>query len=212
MLHVACVRWGNKYGPEYVERLRRGVTRHMPSVPWCFDVFDESRLPAGVAGWWNKLALFAADAFPHGDRVVYFDLDTLIRGPLDLLVRRTEEIMLLRDPFNPKQNYSSACMLWTAGCADFWDRWNEQNRPTDGFKIRKSKGDQAFIQWCIENPRSKEARRLRPARLQDVLPGMFRSYKVDCAAGPRDAAVVLFHGKPAMHEVVDAWVTEEWSA
>lgn len=73
-LTVACVRWGDKYGPEYVVRLAAGVRRHLRRdhrfVCYTDDV-EALREAAGVVakplgtacggwrGWWHKAFLFS---------------------------------------------------------------------------------------------------------------------------------------------------------
>jgi Tetratricopeptide repeat len=77
-LTVVCLKWGTKYGPEYVNRLARGVARHL-STPHTFVCFTEDStgidssavrvhpLPAAAAavqlqGWWQKACLFSPEA------------------------------------------------------------------------------------------------------------------------------------------------------
>ncbi|CAM9860721.1 unnamed protein product [Sphacelaria rigidula] len=97
-LTVVCVRWGDKYGVEYVERLAKGVSRNLRK--WrhgfvCFtDDVESLRSIEGVeprllgqrcrewSGWWNKAFLFSREAGLTG-RVLYIDLDTVISGRLD---------------------------------------------------------------------------------------------------------------------------------
>lgn len=72
---MACIRWGRKYGPEYVERLAAGVRRHLQRDHRfvCFtDDPDALSAMAGVVakplgtaacgewrGWWHKTFLFS---------------------------------------------------------------------------------------------------------------------------------------------------------
>ena len=69
-----CVKWGTKYGPEYVNRLAAGVKRHLSVCPFRFICFTENEEGLGplveakplmvqdMAGWWNKISLFRC---PH---------------------------------------------------------------------------------------------------------------------------------------------------
>lgn len=73
-LTVVCVRWGDKYGPDYVERLASGVRRNMHRR-YTFVCFTDD-VPAldgmtgvvarttgtccgGWKGWWHKAFLFS---------------------------------------------------------------------------------------------------------------------------------------------------------
>lgn len=74
-LTVACVRWGDKYGAEYVERLAAGVRRHLRRDHHfvCYtDDMEALRGTVGIAarplgtacgeewrGWWHKAFLFS---------------------------------------------------------------------------------------------------------------------------------------------------------
>jgi uncharacterized Rossmann fold enzyme len=156
-------------------------------------------LPSGLIGWWNKLALFADDAFPKGERVLYFDLDTVITGPLDDIAAYRGEFAILRDVYRPK-GYQSSVMAWEAGnfTTRFWDTWDAcGRREVEG-------GDQAWIEerlaWIMREPDI----------FQKLFPGQFRSYKIDCTEFvPKGTRVVFFHGLPRPHQA-GGWVTDVW--
>lgn len=74
LLTVACVRWGDKYGPEYVERLAAGVRRHLRRSHRFVCYTDDVEALSGKAGiaamplatgggewrgWWHKAFLFS---------------------------------------------------------------------------------------------------------------------------------------------------------
>ena len=94
MLHICCIRAGEAFSPAYVSALfdmvRRNLAEGFAGEFVCFtDQPDKLEkgitvcpLPADLSGWWSKLALFRKGLFPDGDRVLFFDLDTLITGRL----------------------------------------------------------------------------------------------------------------------------------
>ena len=98
-------------------------------------------IPEGVTGWWAKLFLFSPDAFPKGERVLYFDLDTCITGPLDEIAAYDGPFAILRDVYRPK-GLQSSVMAWEAGnwTQLFWHRWLQQGKP------ELKGGDQAWIE------------------------------------------------------------------
>ena len=91
MITVACVWWGTKFPIDYVINLKASIERNT-TVDHKFICFSDKDVPnietrilkKGYDGWWNKLQLFDCS---HGlsERVIYFDLDTLITGDLDWL-------------------------------------------------------------------------------------------------------------------------------
>ena len=101
---VACVRNGTKYGTDYVYRLRAMVERHLKVPHWFVCLTDRpDELPDvvtvdikrhGLPGWFAKMALFEP-TWRNGQRVIYFDLDTVICGDLKPLAALAVELMAL---------------------------------------------------------------------------------------------------------------------
>ena len=129
-ISVLCVRFGTRYGREYVERLRNMVSRHL-TVPYEFFCLTDDQHPiegvrsivrphAGYAkGWWHKVHMFDPGLGLYG-RVLYFDLDIVIHNNLDKLVTGYgQEFLGIRDfnrKFNPQWNIlNSSVMSWPAG-------------------------------------------------------------------------------------------------
>lgn len=217
MLTVACVKWGKAYGPEYVNILFDMVRRNLPAkFPGRFVCLTDDPvgleegiqtlpLPPGLAGWWNKLALFAPERFPPGERVLYFDLDTVITGPLDQIAAYAGPFAILRDVYRP-QGLQSSVMAWEAGnwTQDIWKTWEFWNRP------EPVGGDQIWIEQ-ISQGMPKGFAHLATDIWQDIFPGKLRSYKQECRTEiPKGTSVVFFHGYPRPHEVIHGWVPEIW--
>jgi uncharacterized Rossmann fold enzyme len=206
-LTIACVKHGPLYGPDYVNILFDMVARNLgDDVNYTFACFtDEDRgfnplidvraLPGDLTGWWNKLALFRAETFEPGERIVYFDLDTLIVGKLDDIVSYRGPFAILRDFYRP-DGWQSAVMSWEAGTLDYvWDRWVGLGMPL------MAGGDQEWIERAVP----------KADLWQDLFPGKFLSYKVDATASAvQSASIVCFHGQPKAHNCNAQWVKEVW--
>ncbi len=223
MLHVACVRWGEAFGVEYVERLHDMVRRNLPhGFAGRFVCFTDrpadlshlagvetQPLSQGLTGWWAKLELLLADSFPEGDRVWFFDLDTVIVGPLDKLFEYPGAFGILEDVYRPG-GFQSSVMSWIAGTAlvrSIVPLWLEHGAP------RPPGGDQEVLElfWRAWLPAHIKGAPWPPDFLQELYPGAFRSYKVDCIWDiPKGTSVVFFHGRPRPHEVLTGWVPEVW--
>jgi hypothetical protein len=92
---VLCVKFGTKYGREYIERLRNMVSRHL-TVPYEFVCLTDDHHPIeGVRSivqpmknykkiWWHKVHMFDPN-LPINGRIVYFDLDVVIHNNIDNL-------------------------------------------------------------------------------------------------------------------------------
>jgi len=97
-VNIITIKWGGKYGPDYVNRLFRGVAKHLEREARfvCFtekgegidDGIDVLPLPAFDAPdshlWcnWRKLSLFRDD-LPIEGMALFLDLDLLITGRMD---------------------------------------------------------------------------------------------------------------------------------
>lgn len=188
---VCCVKTGDKYGADYVCRLRDGVARHMGAHQFiCFtdipvDGVDCRNLPADLPGWFAKLGLFKL-----GRPLIYFDLDVVITGDLSPLKCFSDRFSIIKDWWLP--GFNSSVMLLTGNERDIWYRFKAEMIP------RLTFGDQQYITEEIPNAAT-------------FPPNWFPSYKAnDCkAAAPPGAIAVIFHGNPKPHEC-SGWVNEAW--
>lgn len=228
MVTIACVKWGNKYTPDYVNILYNSVKRNL-TTPFKFACFTEN--PAGLLpeiqilklsnslqithashqGWWYKIELFAPNNGLTG-RVFYLDLDTAVTGNIDGLVNVTKDFIIVRDFYRGVRELEAAqscLMAWTAGSHNhlytkFMQNADEIMKTTGG-------GDQIWIQ------NNQQERKY----WQDLFPNQVISFKVHCMENkrewksnsilPNDTRVVCFHGLPRPHEVANhAWMKEHW--
>jgi hypothetical protein len=208
MLHVCCIRAGERFSPAYVVHLKDMVARNLdagfPGRFVCFtdrpqelpETIETAPLPAELPGWWSKLALFRKGLFPDGDRIVFFDLDTLITGPIDRLMTYDGDFGILADFYRP-QGLQSSVMAWRASLhSEIWESFEAAGCP-----MEDPGGDQAWIEHCQIKNRD---------RLQVAFPDMFVSYKKSSGLLPDKASVVIFHGLPRPHEVTEGWVPKVW--
>ena len=107
------MKWGSMYGPEYVNRLRAGVARHLPRAHRfvCFtddttglraDVealpLPELGLPEGHADRrWQKLAVFRKDLGGLRGTTLFLDLDVVIHDSLEPFFDAPGRFLIIRD-------------------------------------------------------------------------------------------------------------------
>ena len=92
--NVICVKWGDKFSSDHVNRLHRMVRKNV-SLPFTFYCMTED--PSGIDpdvnivplnlelelhAWWWKICLFENNIVP-GNVNVYFDLDVVIQNNVD---------------------------------------------------------------------------------------------------------------------------------
>jgi hypothetical protein len=213
MISVVCVEQGNylNRGAEYVARLQAMVAKHLGLAHEFVCLTDDparhaelrsrqdirlhklySPIRHGVAGWWCKVELFfeAYWCGAPGDRIVYFDLDTVIIGSIDALAQHKGIIHLDRWGW-ARQVYGSGVMVWDAGeHPEIWTRF-------DPAVMSRCHGDQDWITEVSTWP---------------ALPDSVRSYRYHCQeeGPPEGTSVVCFHGEPKPHQFAARWVAENW--
>jgi len=212
-----CVQAGNYCGrgAEYVNILYDMIVRAMPpgvvfrlvcltdDPAGLHKDIETIALPPEIRGWYGKLYMFKPDLFADGERVIYFDLDTLIVGKLDDLVAYEGQFATLEDFYYPNR-VGPAVIAWEAGfkASRIWSRWVTEGRPENPL------GD---LWWLNELDGGDFAK--RADKLQTLFPGAFASFKRDCDPyPPKGTKVVCFHGLPRPHEAAetDEWVAMAW--
>lgn len=227
---VICVRFGDLYGREYVEKLRNMVNRHL-TIPYRFVCLTDDQIPMeGVysiiqtnsgykKGWWHKLHMFDPD-LPLSGRILYFDLDVVIHANIDKLVTNyADEFVGIRDfnrKYHPSWRYlNSSVMSWSHGCES--NLWSEFHK--DPNSSQKVMGDQDYI-WKM----SKDRIRFFPdewiqsykweVRSRDdlVQTNGQRKFKTDdhVIRPNLECSVLVFHGEPKPKDVKDQFVVDHW--
>lgn len=235
---VACIKWGTRFGPEYVNRLYSGVRRNLsgpvrflcmtehfeglhpevevlrlPEEPFRAEM-DAALAKADRKGAMRKVSLFKPGRIPGLDGpVLGFDLDVVITGPLDELFTVSPGKVLMR--------------------ADWVEA--RRGRPTGhGSVFRFDPALHGFLYdtvavdpaGAVAKARGSEQRHTsteaRERGLFDYIPGDWVvSFKHDCYPPfplnwmtpprlPTASRVVCFHGHPKMDEAVAGYVS--WSA
>ena len=113
--HILCMKWGTKYGPEYVNRLYAMVRRHLrgdfrfvcltedgqgvrPEVT-CLPIppLNLQLAPGQRDGAWKKLTTFEADLHGLRGTALFLDLDVVIVGSLDAFFEHPGDFLIIRD-------------------------------------------------------------------------------------------------------------------
>lgn len=208
-MRVICVKWGDKYGPEWVYNLRAMVRRNL-TIDHDFvcmtdkPINDVTCVPCadGLPSWWSKVGLFRPGLFPGLN--LYIDLDVVITANLDNIWFEAQPGKVVApDDFSyslrkPKKGLgsemqrllggagtvNSSVMLWydDAGHA-VWDQFEVE-------KMSEVHGDQNWITQA-----------LWPHTLE-LLPDEWAcSYKYHIQRGEKPRPIVVFHGDPKVTQL-----------
>lgn len=229
-LTVLCVRFGTKYGREYVERLRNMAARHI-KVPYEFVCLTDDINPIeGVrsiiqplAGyhrlWWHKVHMFDA-GLPLSGRILYFDLDIIICADVEKLIRGSGNKFLgIRDfnrKFHPGWNIlNSSVMSWLHGQHSYIF----EDFKRDPLHAQKLLGDQDWI-WRVAKQKItfwpddviqsykweiRERGDLMVDRGKRKFKTVSNSTNID-----ENCCIVVFHGDPKPEDIQDKFVVDNW--
>ena len=113
--HILCMKWGTKYGPEYVNRLYAMVRRHLAGDFNFVCLTDDSVgirsevrcLPIPALGLelapgqpdraWKKLTTFTQDLYGMRGTALFLDLDVVVVGGLDAFFQQPGEFLIIHD-------------------------------------------------------------------------------------------------------------------
>ena len=219
---VICVKWGNKYGEEWVWRLKAAV-KHWFNADHDFVCMTDKPINGldcvecapDLPTWWSKVGLFRPGLFPG--RNIYLDLDVVLTDDITgLLGEFAPGKVVAPDDFsysliNPKHGLGPKMqkLLGGAGTVNssvmLWDS-DDGRRVWDAFhpeKMDEVHGDQNWITQA-----------LWPDKLQLLSPGWVCSYKYHVIQGVQPSPVVVFHGDPKpsqlgrYHPLYKSWIGE----
>ena len=144
MQTIVCMRWGDRFPVDYVNRLYRGAMRNV-SRPTRFIAFTDDptgldagvepreipaiKLPAtGLGGSpWRKLALWSRDIGVEGD-MLFLDLDVVVVGSLDAFFDyEPGKLAIIRD-WGTRDAGNSSVMRLPAGGAPYFQRTSSRSR------------------------------------------------------------------------------------
>lgn len=231
-MKVICVlKRGPRYSEQYVHALYRAVQRYAPDDMefHCLTDYDPADFNTDIyvralqhdwQGWWSKLELFRPGLFPIGERVLYFDLDTLILRDISTLITIVEHgpgFLMLRG-FNREvlargDVPASGIMGYAVGDSQVEKLWQVFSADPDyAIKTQKQRGkgagqqgDQGLIGAVLGWGHI--------AKLQDYLPeGYIQGKRHTQQPEKPEAHVVAWSGLPNFPraQVLYPWIKKAW--
>ena len=223
MQTIVCMRWGDRFPVDYVNRLYRGAMRNVVR-PTRFIAFTDDatdldsgvepreipaiRLPEkGLGGSpWRKLALWSPDIGLTGD-LLFLDLDVVVVGSLDpFFDYEPGKLAIVRDWGARESGNSSVMRLPAGGAPHLVERFERD--PLEQRRLYSN--EQVYL--CRESglPLAFWPREWAPGFKAMMLP-RFPFNLVQNVILPEAARVVVFTGHPRPHEALRGeWPAAGW--
>lgn len=217
---IICMKWGTKFGPEYVNRLASMVRQHM-NRPYRLVCFTEN--PEGVdptveirplpeldlepnapERGWRKLTIFQEPLKDLGERALFLDLDVVILKPLDDFFDQPGDFQIIND-WNLRNYVGNSSVFrfrpgQTPGVLDYFLKNRES-------VFREHRNEQAYLSWWMKEHglltywpeewcRSFKRHCVRAFPLGYVIPPKH--------PGP-ETRILVFHGHPHPAAILKPW-------
>jgi hypothetical protein len=215
-VNVVTLKWGTRYGVEFVNKLFKAVSDNL-SLPFRFICFtdDDTGLAEGIVPFpipdieidppalytgWRKLCLFRPD-LPIDGICLFLDLDILITGNIDEFFSfESEKIPIIRDwvalgrKIFPKglPVGNSSIFRFVANKSSFV---YEQFLREREWALSNFQPPQSYLTHCIRPQMAFWPKHWAISFKEHCRPVFPLNYLIE-ARLPRDARIVVFHGKP----------------
>lgn len=227
--NVICIKWGDMYSSEYVNRLYRMVQRNTtyPFRFYCFtdnatglckEVIPQPMTTLAVKPEENKYAYkkeagLCADDLGglNGKRVLYFDLDIVIVGNIDCFFAYPSgnDFVIIND-WNTSGDHvgQASCYSWVVGTLGYVKEYFEQH-PREVVDKYFTASQEYLSAKVIERFGSLTfwpETWCRSFRFHCLPKGLLRHFIT--AKIPAGAKILVFHGSPNPHEaLMGVWST-----
>jgi hypothetical protein len=171
VISVILWKWGSLFGPEYPNRMRSMLARHLhlPHKMFCvtddpsgldpeISIVDMPQQLADTPRCRRRMQQYSAEFdWLFGERLLSIDLDVVIVGDITPLVARREPIACWRVGY--ADVYSGSFVLWNAGALD--GAWQAYRSDPDGYPQRAQPrglgSDQAMLNLWLRESRTPVA-------------------------------------------------------
>jgi len=236
LVNIVCLKWGNKYSAENVNRLYRMVKKNI-TIPYRFICLTEDsngvmdgveirpiELDPHLRGWWYKLQLFQKTFHDISGTTLFMDLDVVIVDNIDALFDFEKDSFCIIKDLQPVKVYNSSVFRLEIGShPEVWDDFQKNKKSI----ISRLYGDQDWLsekittaklwpkKWVVSFKRQCNARTKNSfGHLGKYLRLLGLLRPKGYAIIPEDAKIIYFHGKPDPDDVADSpydmWKQAPW--
>lgn len=226
MKNVICMKWGDKFGPEYVNRLYKMVEKNL-TVEHKFVCFTDNAkgLIEGIETrplpemdldktlperGWRKLTVFGEKLAYLEGQALFLDLDIVIVNNIDSFFEAEGEFLIIKDwDFKNDIIGNSSVFRFDIG------KYPEvlSNFIENGEKVReRHRNEQAYLSYAIKKIGDKQNREL----LKYWDKSWCVSFKRNCLRKfplnyfmqpkfPANAKIIIFHGRPTPSQALKGY-------
>lgn len=211
---ILCMKWGDKYGAQYVNRLYNMVQKHL-TLPFKMVCLTDNAtgivpevdclplisldLPAGLPErGWNKLTTFSQNLHGLQGTALFLDIDIVILDNIDCFFEqphsRADEVFIIKDWKKPWRGVGNSS-VYRFEIGQFPDLlpYFRQNFN----EIRQQfRHEQAFLSWYIKTYHQLsywDARWCRSYKYHALKPLPFSLWQAPTK--PENCKILIFHGE-----------------
>ncbi len=235
-VNVICMKWGTKYGSNYVNILHSMVRRHL-TRPFRFvcltddasgldDSIDSFPLvdldiPNGPERGWDKLTTFTSPLYDLSGQALFLDLDVVLVDNIDCFFDHEAEFPIIKDWVKTDVTGNSSVYRFTVNAhADILENFRENHEA-----VRKQvRNEQEYLSQYVA----------KTGALSYWPDAWCKSFKYHCnqkgiqawlhpPTCPKNAKIIVFHGNPNPPDAIAGrsgkwyrkvlptpWVAENW--
>lgn len=213
-VNIVCMKWGDKFGPEFVNNLYHMVKRNI-TLPFRFICMTE--VPDGIEKGveikplpefqeppapylkfclaWRKLALFDDPVYDLQGKTLFLDLDVVVIDNIDCFFSFSDKLAIIENWSQPNRliGQSSVFCFDIGKYKHLLDKYRNQqdevlrNNRTEQVYITRELGVGGFEYFPDDWCKS--------FKMHCMPGGVFNSFKIP-AKIPENAKIIVFHGKP----------------
>ena len=212
-VNFVCVKWGKRYGADYVNKLFAGIRRNYTQMFefYCLTENEEAlnpkirvlKLETKFETWWTKGHLFEGFLELEDTLNVYIDLDVVIVGNIDFLSTFDGQFALLRTDeiaceTQNKNGYNSSMILFRG------NRYRDILRELLEIYGILTKRVFRFDYWLEMIVPDCQF-------IQDLFPNQVSDFVTKCKDElDNESKIVIFPRKPKPEDYPANWVREYW--
>jgi hypothetical protein len=213
-VNVVCLKWGLKFGPEYVNNLYHMVRRNI-TLPFRFICMTEvaDGIEAGVEIKplpdfeepprelspyclnWRKLALFDQQVYDLQGKILFLDLDVVIIDNIDCFFSYSDKLSIIENWSQPNRLIGQSS-VFCFGIGKYTHLLEKYRNERDAV-LKNNRTEQVYI-----------TRELGKDNFDYFPDDWCKSFKIHCMPGgflntfkaptkiPRGAKIIVFHGNP----------------